>query len=114
MQYKHYCTHAIVQDEGQKREKDMAYLEVFEGTWEELSARAEEFKGRRLRLIMLPKEAEATGAVSDVTALLEMATRLFAGADTSEREPGKPSSDPHEAAFGEIVAEKHRKMGLKL
>lgn len=56
---------------------------------------------------MFPQEAEAIGAVSDVTALLETATRLFAEADTSEREPGKPSSDPHEAAFGETVTEKH-------
>jgi hypothetical protein len=92
----------------------MAYPEVFEGTWEELSARAEEFKGHRLRLIVFPQEAEATGAGSDVTALLEVATRLFAEADSSERESGKPSSDPHEVAFGEIVAEKHRKLGLKL
>lgn len=92
----------------------MAYPEVFEGTWEELSARAEEFKGHRLRLIVLPQEAEATGAISDVTPLLEVATRLFAEADTSEREPGKPSNDPQETAFGEIVAEKHRKLGLKL
>lgn len=38
----------------------MAHLEVFEGTWAELSARAEEFKGRRRRLMVLPKEAEAT------------------------------------------------------
>jgi hypothetical protein len=63
----------------------VAHLEVFEGTWEELATHAETFKGRKLRLV-----------------------------DRIEREPGPPSSDPYQAAFGEIIAEKHRKMGLQL
>jgi hypothetical protein len=40
--------------------------------------------------------------------------RLFAEADRIEREPGIPSRDPYKAAFDEIIAEKHRKMGLQL
>jgi hypothetical protein len=90
----------------------MARLEIFEGTWEELVTQAGKFKGRRLRVIILPSEASKASA--EQTTLRETAMRLFSEADTIEREPGKPSSDPHEKAFGEIVAEKHRKMGLKV
>ena len=92
----------------------MAHLEVFEGTWEELAVHAETFKGRKLRLIVLPVAAETTDSVTDELRLREAAARLFAEADRIEREPGTPSSDPYKAAFGEIIAEKHRNMGLRL
>jgi hypothetical protein len=92
----------------------MARLEVLEGTWEELAAHAGEFKGRRLRVIILPTEDKVAGAGTDQTTLRETAMRLFTEADTIAREPGKPSGDPHEKTFGEIVTEKHRKIGLKL
>jgi hypothetical protein len=92
----------------------MAHLEVFEGTWEELATHAETFKGRKLRLIVLPVVAETSERVTDELRLREAAARLFAEADRIEREPGPPSSDPYQAAFGEIIAEKHRKMGLQL
>ena len=93
----------------------MAYPEVFEGTWEELAAHAEAFKGRKLRLIVLPGAAETTASSgTDELRLREAAARLFAEADGIERAPGTPSSDPYKAAFGEIIAEKHRKMGLQL
>jgi hypothetical protein len=84
----------------------MAHLEVFEGTWEELAVHAETFKGRKLRLIVLPGAADTTDSVPDERRLREAATRLFAEADCIEREPGTPSSDPYKAAFGEIIAEK--------
>ena len=92
----------------------MAHLEVFEGTWEELAVHAETFKGRQLRLIVLPGAADTTDSVPDEGRLREAAARLFAEADCIKREPGTPSSDPYTAAFGEIIAEKHRKMGLQL
>jgi hypothetical protein len=92
----------------------MAHLEVFEGTWEELAAHAEAFKGRKLRLIVLPVAAETTARGTDELRLREAAARLFAAVDGIERVPGTPSSDPYKAAFGEIIAEKHRKMGLQL
>jgi hypothetical protein len=93
----------------------MTHLEVFEGTWEELAAHAEAFKGRKLRLIVLPVAAETTAARdTDELRLRAAAARLFAEADSIERAPGTPSSDPYKAAFGEIIAEKHRKMGLQL
>lgn len=74
----------------------MERLEVLEGTWEELAFHAERFKGRRLRVIILPSEAAAAEVSADQTKLRETAIRLFSEADTIEREPGKPSSDPHE------------------
>jgi len=93
----------------------MTHPEVFEGTWEELAAHAEAFKGRKLRLIVLPVAIETTAASNtDELRLRAAAARLFAEADSIERAPGTPSSDPYKAAFGEIIAEKHRKMGLQL
>ena len=92
----------------------MTRPEILEGTWDELAARAEEFKGRRLKLIVLPAEPEVSGTAANETTLQEAARRLFTEADNIEREPGRPSSDPYTRAFSEIIAEKHRKMGLKL
>jgi hypothetical protein len=92
----------------------MAHPDVFEGTWEELAAHAEAFKGRKLRLILLPVAADTTARGTDELRLREVAARLFAEADSIERAPGTPSSNPYKAAFGEVIAEKHRKMGLQL
>lgn len=92
----------------------MSHLEVIEGTWEELSAHAEEFKGRKLRLIVLPTEVESKRTVPSEVALHQTASRLFAEADTLAREPGKPSQDSYKTAFGKALAEKYRKMGLKV
>lgn len=71
-------------------------------------------KGRQLRLIVLPVATATTERVTDELRLREAGARLFAEADHIEREPGTLSSDPYKAAFGEIIAEKHRKIGLQL
>ena len=92
----------------------MAQLEILEGTWEELSVHAEQLKGRRLRLIVLPQETTVSDTGINEATLRETAMRLFAESDNVAREPGKPSSDSQENAFGEILTEKYRKMGLKL
>ncbi len=92
----------------------MERLEVLEGTWEELAAHAEEFKGRKLRLIVLPAETTSVQHPADKTALREAAARLLSEADHLERGPGKPSADPYKATFGEMITEKYRKIGLKL
>lgn len=92
----------------------MVRLEILEGTWEELSAHAEQLKGRRLRLIVLPEESKAADAKVDEAALRTTAMQLFAESDNTPREPGKPRSDSQENTFDEIVTEKYRKMGLKL
>src|SRR5262245_18501658 len=62
------------------------------------------FPFRRLRVIILPPEAEATAASTDQTTLRETAMRPFAEADAIEREPGKPRSDLHEKACRAISA----------
>jgi hypothetical protein len=92
----------------------MAHPEVFEGTWEELAAHAEAFKGRKLRLIVLPVAAETPACGTDELRLREAAAWLLAEADGTERAPGTPSSDPYKVAFGQIIAEKYKKMGLLL
>ncbi len=89
----------------------MAQLEVLEGTWEELAVHAETLKGKKLRLIVLPQEEPD---VSLPQQLHERAARLLAATDSLQREPGKPSDNPYKKAFGEIVTEKHKRMGLKL
>ena len=46
--------------------------------------------------------------------LREAAAKIIEEADKEERQPGKPSNDPYEAAYGELIAEKCRKLGFKL
>jgi hypothetical protein len=91
----------------------MTELEVLEGTWEELAVHAEILKGRKLRLIVLPKEEEIPGGPLQQQ-LHDRAARLLATIDNLERKPGPLHDDPYKKAFGEIVAEKHKKIGLKL
>ena len=76
--------------------------------------RSEEFKGRKLKLIILPIEADNNKAITGDAELHQAAVRLFAEADTLERESGKPSRDSYDNAFGKALAEKYRKMGLKM
>ena len=78
---------------------------VFEGTWEELMARREEFADLRLKLIGYRKAPS-----EQLDAVIQ---ELFAEADRLEAHPGEASADPHEATFGEIVAEKLKRQGLK-
>ena len=92
----------------------MARIDVLEGTWEELAARADEFKGRRLRLIVLPEVKKAADITPDEMMLQETAVRLFAEADNIERAPGQTRNDARKTVFGEIVTEKYKKKGLKL
>lgn len=87
----------------------MARIEVLEGTWEELSARAEEFKGRRLRLLVLPEETVTTAVTPDETVLRERAVWLFAEADNIERTFRATRHDPRKAAFGDIITDKYQR-----
>jgi len=61
---------------------------------------------------------ETHGAVTigepDQAELQRRAALRFEEADRLAREPGKPLSDPIEAAWAEGVEEKARRMGLKL
>lgn len=90
----------------------MAQLEVLEGTWEELAVHAETLKGKKLRLVVLAEDQAPSAPLQQH--LHERAARLLAATDSLQREPGTPSDDPYKKAFAEIVAEKHKKIGLKL
>jgi bifunctional DNA-binding transcriptional regulator/antitoxin component of YhaV-PrlF toxin-antitoxin module len=50
----------------------------------------------------------------DQAELQRRAERLFEEADRLVPEPGRPLTDPYEAAWAQGVEEKARKMGLKL
>ena len=83
--------------------------QVLEGTWEELSTHAEEFKGHKLRLIVLPDNIG-----TDQKTLQETGLQLLEEADNLERVPGGPLKNSDESAWGEGLEEKYRKMGLKV
>jgi hypothetical protein len=65
----------------EQKVRKMANLKEIEGTWEELSARADEFAGHRLKLIVLPKEEIEVGAAeqSDTPQEEKTLAELFAG-----------------------------------
>lgn len=71
-------------------------MQIIEGTWKELSTRADEFRGRRLRLIVLPEEGNA---FVDSKKLHEAAAQIIEEADKVERKPGKSSNDPPKTIF---------------
>ena len=64
----------------------------------------DELKEYRLNQLRKPDQAE----------LQRRSARLFEEDDRTIREPGKPLTDPYEAAWAQGVEEKARKMGLKL
>ena len=51
---------------------------VMEGTWEELSAHASEFAGRRLRLVVLPARDDGKPKESDTRSLEEKIAEIAA------------------------------------
>jgi len=57
---------------------------------------------------------ETTNGTLDQAELQRRSARLFEEDDRTVREPGKPLTDPYEAAWAQGVEEKARKMGLKL
>ncbi len=77
--------------------------QILEGTWEEIAARAEEFNGHRLRVIILdakPEKPETEGKT--LAELFEGRIGLvsFEPDDVSERT---------EELFGQIIEEKYRR-----
>ncbi|HLV81253.1 MAG TPA: AbrB/MazE/SpoVT family DNA-binding domain-containing protein [Chthonomonadaceae bacterium] len=57
---------------------------------------------------------EAANGMPDQAELQRRSAKLFEEDDRTIREPGKPLTDPYEAAWAQGVEEKARKMGLKL
>ncbi|HET6384887.1 MAG TPA: hypothetical protein VFJ58_15950 [Armatimonadota bacterium] len=89
--------------------------QILEGPWEDLLTHADELRGHRVRLIVLPADAPvAEPAPSNQPALRERLQELLAEADRITREPGKPGGDRYEEILQETLAEKYRRIGLKL
>ena len=79
---------------------------VIEGTWDEIAARADELRGRRLRV-----EVVGPSAPSTADKYREDLTAFFARVDAMVPEPSSPTKpDP----FGDHLIEKYRKQGLRL
>jgi len=73
--------------------------QILEGPWEKLLTHADELRGHRVRLIVLPAEAAvAEPAPGDEPALRERVQQLLAEVDRITREPGKPGGDLYEEA----------------
>ncbi len=88
--------------------------QILEGTWEEILQHAEEFSGKRVRLMVLeksspPRQAEQPSV--EERPLSELMEGLVGMIDS--REPCPPPTRRRDA-FGEGVIEKLRKQGLKL
>lgn len=91
--------------------------QVWEGTWEEIKKRGEGLANRRVRLILLPGGTEIELADgTDGQGLSKALAELVEQAEHLNLTPAGPPqyTDPHEAAFGEIVAEKFRKQGFSV
>ncbi len=57
---------------------------------------------------------EVTTGAADQARYNQTIAELLEEAKRIKREPGIPSSDPHEAEFGEIMKEKYRTQGFSL
>lgn len=79
-------------------------LQVIEGTWEEIQARAAELRGRRLRVIVLPEPSASQGAGTLRDFLGE-----FVGCIEGAREP---AAECAEEVLEALIAETHRAQGL--
>ena len=68
-------------------------MKIVEGTWDELQAQADDFRGHKLRLLVLPDPPESDDARQ--TELTEAVTKMFARADQCERSPALNASNSH-------------------
>jgi hypothetical protein len=90
---------------------------VWEGTWEELATRGDQFAGRRFRLTSLEDGTNGTnGSASPPGETLDkVLAPLLEEARLLRRDANAPvHTDPAEIAFGEIMQEKARKLGFEL
>jgi len=79
---------------------------IVEGIWEEVAQRANEFAGRRVRLIVLDERA-----LKPERTLAEALEGLVGVIDSREPAPPFPQK---KSEWGEIITEKFGKQGLKL
>jgi hypothetical protein len=93
----------------------MALPHIYEGTAQEI---AEQLRGSnltgKLKAIITPDEYETASTNGTDETLDKALASLLEEADRVEHEIPVPLTDSHEIAFGEIMAEKYRKMGFKV
>jgi hypothetical protein len=92
---------------------------VWEGTWEELTARAKEFAGRRFRLSPLDVVDETANGVAAPEGKTpdKLLAPFLAEVDAfkfPENLPAVERKDPQEAAIANGMREKAKKLGLSL
>lgn len=93
----------------------MAQPQVYEGTALEIAEQI----GRsnltgKLKAILTPDEHETASLNTTDETLDKALASLLEEADHIQWEEPMRHTDPHEIAFGEIMAEKYRKMGFKV
>lgn len=76
--------------------------QTIEGTWEEIAARAEELRGKRLRVTVLEAPTKSRYEGMSVAEMFEGRTGVV------EFEPDDVAEKAEEY-FGQIIEEKHRK-----
>ena len=93
----------------------MAQPQIYEGTAEEIAEqiRTSDMTGK-LRAILTPSERDIATTDGSGETLDKALAWLLEEADNIKREKPVPHTAPHEIAFGEIMQEKHRKMGFKV
>jgi len=87
-------------------------MKIVEGTWDELQAQADDFRGHKLRLLVLPEPPEPDDARQ--AELTDAVTRMLARADQCERSAVPQASDPRKQEHQAGLDEKYRAMGFKI
>lgn len=86
---------------------------IIEGTWEEIAEQGGQLSGKRVRLTVLdeiyPENGDTT--TTEANSTTEVLAALSGVIDSRASSPTAPRK---RSAYGELVAEKFRKQGLKL
>lgn len=91
-------------------------VELLEGTWEEIAAHSEEFKGRRLQVLILPEKKAAqakngaakNGAAQNGEKQPQSLAEALAGRIGTVSFGPEDGSERVEEIWGEYVEEKYR------
>jgi hypothetical protein len=85
---------------------------IWEGTWEEIASHAEEFKGRRVQLLVFNSSRSANGTVNAMQNEAEPETldKALAGYIGTIDGPETDISERSEEIWGQYVEEKHRRI----
>ena len=87
-------------------------MKIVEGTWDELQAQADDFRGHKLRLLVLPDPEESDNTRQ--AELTEAMARMFARADQCERSPAPQASNSHKQEHQAGLNEKYCAMEFKI